>query len=137
MSPTVRGVVGVVVGCLLALAITFAVELVNSRVYPPPAVDFADPEAVKAMMRDMPRTALSVVLVGWFVGALAGAWLAARFSHPAGWPPLTVGVLLLAVAVMSMYTIPRPVWFWILGVAIYPVATWIGAKAGGIPVVRA
>ena len=137
MSPGMRGIVGVILGCLLALAITYLVEMVNARIYPTPEVDFADPAAVKAMMSDMPRTALVVVLAGWFAGALAGAWLAARFSHPAGWPPLTVGVLLLAAAIMSMYMIPHPIWFWIIGVAIYPVATWLGAKAGGVPVYRA
>lgn len=137
MSPTVRGLVGVILGCLLALAITFVVESVNAKIYPPPpGVDLADPSQVKAMMAVMPKTALAVVLAGWFGGALAGTWLAARFSHPVGWPPLTVGIILLAAAVMSMYMIPHPVWFWVIGVAIYPVATWMGAKLGGIPVIR-
>jgi hypothetical protein len=33
-----------------------------------------------------------------------------------------------------MYVIPHPVWFWVVGVAIYPVATWLGARLGGTPV---
>ena len=135
MSPAVRGVVAVILGLLLAFAITFAVEGLNARIYPPPpGVDLANPESVKAMMALMPRAALIVVLVGWFVSALLGTALAARFARPAGWPPLTVGILLLAVAVMQMYVIPHPVWFWVVGVAIYPVATWLGARLGGTPV---
>jgi len=137
MSPAVRGVVAVILGLLLAFAITFAVEGLNARIYPPPpGVDLANPESVKAMMALMPRAALIVVLVGWFVSALLGTALAARFARPAGWPPLTVGILLLAVAVMQMYVIPHPVWFWVVGVAIYPVATWLGARLGGTPVKR-
>jgi hypothetical protein len=137
MSPAVRGVVGIILGLLLAFAITFAVEAVNARIYPPPpGVDLANPESVKAMMAVMPRAALMVVLAGWFVGALLGTALAARFARPAGWPPLAVGILLLAAAVMNMYVIPHPVWFWVVGVAIYPVATWRGARLGGTPVKR-
>ena len=135
MSPAVRGVVAVILGLLLAFAITFAVEAVNGMVYPPPpGTDFADPESVKAMMAVMPRAALIVVLAGWLVSVLAGTALAARFAWPAGWPPLTVGILLLAAAVMNMYVIPHPAWFWVVGVAIYPVATWLGARLGGTPV---
>jgi hypothetical protein len=137
MSPAVRGVVAVILGLLLAFSITFAVEGLNARIYPPPpGVDLANPESVKAMMALMPRAALIVVLAGWFVSALLGTALAARFARPAGWPPLTVGILLLAVAVMQMYVIPHPVWFWVVGVAIYPVATWLGARLGGTPVKR-
>ena len=135
MSPAVRGVVAVILGLLLAFAIAFAVDAVNAKIYPPPpGVDLADPESVKAMMAVMPRAALVVVLAGWFVSALLGTAVAARFARPAGWPPLTVGILLLAAAVMNMYVIPHPVWFWVVGVATYPVATGLGARLGGTPV---
>ena len=137
MGPGMRGFVGVLLGVALAFAITFAVELVNGMIYPPPpGTDFANPESVKAAMAVMPKAALGVVLFGWAVAALAGSWLAAKFARPAGWPPLTVGILLLAAAVMNMYMIPHPVWFWVIGVAIYPVATWVGARLGGTPIKR-
>jgi hypothetical protein len=136
MSPTVRGIVAVVLGLLTSFAIVFAVEAVNSQVFPmPPGFNLADPESVKAAMAALPTAALVVVLAGWLAGALAGAWVAARFARPAGWPPLAVGVLLLTAAVASMLMIPHPVWFWIVGVAIYPVATWLGARLAGTPVV--
>jgi hypothetical protein len=135
MAPRARRVVGVILGVLLALAITFVVETLNGKLYPPPpGTDFADPASVKAAMAMMPKAALGVVLAGWALAALAGTWLAARFAHPSGWPPLTVGIILLAAAVMNMYMIPHPLWFWLLGVAIYPVATWVGARLGGTPV---
>ena len=137
MSPAVRGVVAVILGCLLAFAITFVIEAINSQIYPlPPGTDLADPASVKAAMAMMPAAALGVVLAGWFVSALAGAWLAAHLAKPAGWPPLTTGVLLFAAAVANMLMIPHPVWFWVIAVAIYPVATWLGARLGGTPVKR-
>lgn len=137
MSPAVRGVVAVILGCLLAFAITFVIEGINSQVHPlPPGTDLADPASVKAAMAAMPAAALGVVLAGWFVSVLAGAWLAAHLAKPAGWPPLTVGVLLFAAAVANMLMIPHPVWFWVIAVAIYPVATWLGARLGGTPVIR-
>lgn len=135
MSSTVRGVAAVLLGLGLAFAITFVVEGVNTQVYPlPPGTDLADPASMKAAMATLPATALLVVLGGWFVGALAGAWAAARFARPAGKPPLIVGVVLLVAAVANMLMFPHPAWFWIIGVAIYPVATWLGARMGGTPV---
>jgi hypothetical protein len=137
MSPAVRGVVAVILGCLLGFAITFVIDAINSQIYPlPPGTDLADPASVKAARAMMPLAALGVRLAGLFVSALAGAWLAAHLAKPAGWPPLTVGVLLFAVAVASMLMIPHPVWFWVIAVAIYPVATWLGARLGGTPVKR-
>ncbi len=136
MSPTVRGIVAIILGLLLAFAITFAVEVINARIYPlSPAADLAPMKAsMKVAIAAMPVAALAVKLVGWFVSALAGAWAAARFARPAGWPPLTVGVLLLAAAVGYMLVFPHPAWFWVIGVAVYPVATWLGARMGGTPV---
>lgn len=138
MAPGPRGVLAVIGGVALAFAITFLVEGVNGMIYPPPpGTDFADPESVKAAMAIMPKAALAVVLGGWFLAALSGSWLAAKLARPAGWPPLTVGILLLAAAVMNMYLFPHPLWFWIIGIAIYPVATWLGARLGGTPVKQA
>lgn len=135
MSPPVRGVVAVILGCLLAFAITFVIEAINAQIYPlPPGTDVANPESIKAALASMPPASLGVVLAGWFVSTLTGAWLAAHFARPAGWPPLTVGVLLFAAAVGNMLMIPHPTWFWIIAVAIYPVATWVGARLGGTPV---
>ena len=135
MSPAVRGVVAVILGCLLAFAITFVIEAINSLIYPlPPGTDVANPESIKAALASMPPAALGVVLAGWFVSTLAGAWLAAHLAKPNGWPPLTVGVVLFAATVATMLMIPHPVWFWVIAVAIYPVATWLGARLGGTPV---
>jgi hypothetical protein len=135
MSSTVRGIVAVILGCLLAFAIAFTVEGINAMIHPmPPGTDLADPASVKAATAAMPPIALGVVLIGWFLSTLAGACFAAHFARPAGWPPLTVGILLFAAAVANMLMIPHPAWFWIIGVAIYPVATWLGARMGGTPV---
>ncbi len=135
MSPTVRGIVAVILGLVLAFAITFAVEAINSRIFPlPPGADLADMASMKAAIAALPVAALAVVLVGWFVSALVGASAAAHFARPAGWPPLTVGVILLGAAVANMLVFPHPAWFWVIGVAVYPVGTWLGARMGGTPV---
>jgi hypothetical protein len=137
MSQAVRGIVAVLLGLGFALAITYLVDWVNLRMYPlPTGADLADPASMKAAMATLPRAALAIALGGWFVSALAGACAAAGVARPAGWPPLAVGVTLFAIAVANMQMLRRPVWFWIIGVAIYPVATWLGARLGGTPVKR-
>jgi hypothetical protein len=45
-----------------------------------------------------------------------------------------IGVLLLAAAVANMLVFPHPAWFRVIGVAVYPVGTWLGARMGGTPI---
>jgi hypothetical protein len=66
------------------------------------------------------------------LGALAGAFAAAKISRSAGMA-VGVGVLLLTVAILDLTSLPHPLWFWVVGVAIYPVVTWLAIRlaAGG------
>ena len=117
-------------GLVVAFAITFAVEWVNARIHPlPPGTDYRDPVAMRAAMALLPRLALVMVLLGWFLSALAGSWVAARIAGQAR-VAFVLGILLLAAALGNTMMFPHPVWFWIATVLLYPLATYFGARLG-------
>lgn len=130
MGRVLRSIFAVLGGVVISTFLILAVEAVGMMIFPPPAgTDMSNPEAVKAVMANAPAGVLLFVLLGWLVGTLAGSWAAARIARRA---PIVhgmiVGVLGLAAAVANMLRIPHPVWFWVLGVAVFLPAAWLGAR---------
>ena len=132
MPPALRRALAVLAGVGVAIGIVFAVESISSRFYPlPPVTSYSDPEAMTAMMSRLPRAALLIVLLGWGLATMAGAWIAARVAGRRQGPAWTVGVVLLAAAVFNMLELPHPLWFWIAGVAVFLPAAWLGGRLAG------
>ena len=44
-------------------------------------VDFSDPEMLRKVMDALPVQSLAMVVIGWELGTLAGAWVAARIAR--------------------------------------------------------
>jgi hypothetical protein len=132
MRPILRSFLAVLLGAIAAGLLIFTVELLGTKLFPfPPGTDVNNPDALRAAMSHIPTGALLLVLFGWIVGTFVGAWVAARV---AGRAPiahgLVIGVLFLAAAVANMLAIPHPVWFWVLGVAVFLPAAYLGARVG-------
>jgi|SRR3954454_10644033 len=109
---------GVLAGAILAFLCISGLELLSQLIYPPPpGFDLADPADLARLMHVMPAAALVLVALGWFVGALAGAWAADSIARSgrAGW---IVALLVLAGAVLNMAMIPHPWWMWAAGIAL-------------------
>jgi hypothetical protein len=131
MTSWLRGFAAVMMGLVVAFAVSFGLELINSRIYPlPPGTDPHDPVAVKAAIARLPTTALAVVLLGWFLAALSGSWVATRIARGDHRPAWFLGVLLVAAAIGNLLEIPHPVWFWVAALLLYPVGILLGARLG-------
>lgn len=129
MHPILRSVLAVLAGAVTAFVLIAVIELLDHRIYPlPPDVDPSDPKELAAAMAQAPVGALLLVLLGWAVGTVAGAWVAARtagrFHLVHG---MIVGVLLLCAAVANMLSLPHPVWFWIAAVALFLPCAYLGS----------
>jgi len=134
MRPFVRLLASVLMGLIVAFAITFGIEYLNSQVYPlPPGTDYRDAASMRAAMATLPAPALIGVLVGWFLAAVAGAWVTVRIARGARWTAWVLGLLLLVAAISNMTLFPHPIWFWVIGVALYPVAIMLGVRLGTRP----
>lgn len=129
-----RMALGIVAGIVVAFLCVFAVEWIGHAAYPPPAgLHINDPADQARLMAAMPAAAKAMVLVAWFVGALAGAWTANRIAGRslAGW---VVALLVIAAGVATMVMIPHPAWMWAGGIALPLLAGWIAERmAAGRP----
>lgn len=125
-------VIPVWAGSLVAGLLVWVMELLGSLIYPPlSGMSSDDPATVKAAMANLPAGALILVLLGWIVGTFVGAWITALRADraPIG-HGLVLGGFFLVGAVLNMLMIPHPVWFWIVGMAIFLPAAFFGAKVG-------
>jgi len=135
MNSWLRGLAAVLMGLIVAFAVTFGIEWINSRIYPMPlGPDYRDPEVRKAAIAQLPAMALVVRLAGGFLAALSGAWSSTWIAQGDHRPAWFLGVLLVAAAVGDMRAIPRPVWFWVVALVLYPVAIGLGARSGATSV---
>lgn len=123
-----RMAVGIVAGIVVAFLCVFAVEFVAHGLYPPPAgLDAGNPADQARLMEAMPAGAKAMVLLAWFVGALAGAWTANRIADRslAGW---IVALLVIAAGIATMIMIPHPAWMWAGGILLPLAAAWIADR---------
>jgi hypothetical protein len=93
------------------------------------------------IMAKMPTGAFLILVVGWFSGAAAGGWLAARLArHAPTVHALIVGALFMAGAITIMLMIPHPLWVWVLGLlGFLPAAfagAWIARRGPGLKTAR-
>lgn len=129
MQPVLRSIVAILSGIIVAFLIVMGAEGVNSQLYPMPAgVDMADATAMKHYVSSLPVSGFLLVLVGWGLGALLGAWVAARVVRrsPMAHAMIVAG-LLLCGGVANMLTLPHPAWVWVVGLSLF----LLGGYAGG------
>jgi hypothetical protein len=123
-----RMALAVVAGIVVAFLCVFAVEMLGHALYPPPAgLDLNDSSDQARLMDAMPTAARAFVLLGWFAGALAGAWSANRIAGRsiAGW---AVALLVIAAGVATMLMIPHPGWMWGGGILLPLLGAWIASR---------
>ena len=123
-----RMVLGIVAGIVVAGLCVAGIETLGHALYPPPAgLDPTNPRDIDRMMSLLPAMALVFVAVAWFVGALAGAFVANLVARraQAGW---IVALLVVASGVATMVMIPHPIWMWAAGIALPLVAAFVAAR---------
>lgn len=125
-----RSIAAVLAGMVLGFVTIAGIEFLGRLLYPlPEGIDLQDPEQLAAVMAEAPTGALLLVLLAWFVGTFAGAALATRIARPRGLgPAMAVGGFFLLAGIANMWMIPHPTWFWIVGVALFLPAAWLGAR---------
>ena len=126
-----RNLMGIVAGVVVAFLCVFAVEWVGHSLFPPPAgLNINDTADQARLMDSIPAAAKAIVLLGWFIGALAGASTANRIAcnRIAGW---IVAMLVIAAGVATMLMVPHPAWMWAGGILLPLLAAWIALRLTG------
>jgi len=117
-----------VAGVLVAIGLVMVIEMIGHSVYPPPPdLDLADIDAMRAYVATLPIGALLFVGGSWFIGTLGGTLTACRIGTARRMTfAMIVGGVMLAAVAFNLATIPHPLWFAILGVAGVIFAAWLG-----------
>ena len=121
-----------IAGVVIAFAIVWLIEAVGHSVYPPPPnLNFADADAMRAYTSTVPIGALLFVAGAWIVATLCGTFAACKIGHatPVIFAGVVGGLMLLATAA-NLILIPHPLWFSILGIVGIIVAAWLGMTLG-------
>ena len=122
-TSTVRTILAVIAGFIVAALATWALELLGHRLYPsPPGIDPFTPEGAERFIASLPPQALMFVLLAWFVGSLLGTLTAVRIGRRA-LPAWIVCGLVVAGGGWSMFTLPHPAWMIAAGLSLPVLAT--------------
>ena len=126
-----RRIGAVVAGLFGSVVLIMAVQAVGTWLYPPPpGTDFTDPEAVAALMAQIPLGALLMVELSYVVGSLGGGVIVRLVSadRPAVQAVVLGGLLTLA-GFANLVAIPHPLWFGVLSTVTYVPCAMLGAAA--------
>lgn len=122
----VRKLAGLAAGLALAIAIIMIVEAIGIRLYPPPrGYDLNTGSA-----ESLPTINLVFPVAGWFLGALAGSWLAVHLARRA-WPGWAVAGLVLVATILNFALITHPLWIMAAGALAAPLGGVIGQRLAG------
>jgi hypothetical protein len=123
-----RIMLSILFGLAAAMLIIMAIEWGDDILYPfPGTVDTADPAALAAVMANMPLPAKIIVVAGWLLGALGGAWLALRISDRQ-WTGWVIVAAVVVGGVTNLIALPHPLWM--------QVCTFLMPVLGGLIAMR-
>lgn len=129
--PLLRIALALILGIAIGGGINMALVILGpTLIAPPPGVDMASAEGLRASMHLLqPRHLLMPFLahaVGTFVGALAGSVLAVSHRSLVAY---AIGTIFLCGGIAASFMIPAPTWFMVLDltVAYLPMA-WLGVS---------
>lgn len=113
MNPTVRNILGVLVGVIVGGALNMGIITISGSIIPPPeGVDVTTTEGLKAGIHMFEPKHFLMPFLAHALGTLLGAFIAAKIStkHPMRFA-LGVGVWNLFGGIMAATMIPAPMWF--------------------------
>jgi hypothetical protein len=122
-----RKFLGIVAGAIAAMLIVAAFEALASFLYPLPEVDSDDYATLAGVIANMPILAKLLVVAGWLLGPLGGAWLALRISDWR-WSGWIATAIVLAGSIANIVVLPHPLWMEACAIAFPLLGGWIGIR---------
>lgn len=124
---TLHVVAGLLAGCI----VVGLIESASHAIWPPPEFFskevYSNPEKLAEQIALVPLPAKISVLVGWAFGSLTGGFVSAKLAGRSR-PARSVGIVMLAMIILNLMTIPHPLWMSIGGILAPLPAARIGAR---------
>jgi hypothetical protein len=119
----VHRLIGLAAGLAVGLFAIIFVEFIGNQLFPPPrGYDMTSGSALS-----LPVETLIWPVIGWFLGGLAGAWVAVRISGER-WTGWAIAALVLAATILNFALITHPLWMMIGGPLAPLLGGWIGQR---------
>lgn len=118
---------GLLAGCI----VLGLIESASHAIWPPPEFFskevYSNPEKLAEQIALVPLPAKISVLVAWALGSLTGGFVSAKLAGSSR-PARSVGIVMLAMIILNLMTIPHPLWMSIGGILVPLPAARIGAR---------
>ena len=112
---------GLAAGLAVAIFTIMLVEFIGVQLVPPPrGYDMSGGSALS-----LPVANLIWPVIGWFLGALSGAWVAVRISGER-WTGWTIVILVIAAGLLNFALITHPLWMMVAGPLAALLGGWLG-----------
>ena len=119
----IRTLAGLAAGLAVAIITIIALEAVGNQLFPPPA----GYDMTTGSAETLPFETLVWPVIGCFLGALGGGWVARRVTAErwAGW---AIAVCVLAATVLNLALITHPLWMIVAGVVAPLAGGWVAQR---------
>jgi len=122
----VRTAMAAAIGIVVAFGLIWLAQYAGSEFSP----DVYDPNSGEVWI---PIGSTIALIIGWFIGAFAGGWLAMRISAGSGAGWIVAGAV-IGAALYRAVTLADTWWIMALGVAIPLAAAWLAQRAASVVV---
>ncbi|MDO9367459.1 MAG: hypothetical protein Q7T68_02735 [Sphingopyxis sp.] len=116
-----RSAIAAVIGIVVAYGLVWLAQYAGSE-FSPDVYDLDSGEVL------IPIGSTIALIVGWFIGTFAGAWIAMRVSLGTGAGWIVAGAV-MGAALYRAVTLADTWWIMALGVAVPLVAVWLAQRA--------
>ncbi|PIF46442.1 hypothetical protein CLU96_3473 [Chryseobacterium sp. 52] len=116
-----RRILAVPAGLIAGMICITLIEKIGHQLYPPPAAaGSGDMEAMKEYVAHAPFMALFFVIIGYAVAAFVSGFTASKVASNGKHTSAAVcGVIFLFITIYMMFSLPTPIWFWVLGILVW------------------
>lgn len=116
-----RRILAVIAGIIVGSIGIWLMERLGHTLYPFPADLKPDNlEGFKTYVESLPFMGKFIVILGYALGALLSGFVATKVANnnqPAA--AIICGVIFLFFTIYNMTVLPTPIWFWVLGIAVW------------------
>lgn len=111
-----------VIGGIVAGSLTVAaVEMLGHYLYPlPKGMKTDDMEAMKEYIPNAPFMALFFVIIAYALAALVVGFVSTKIANDGKNKYAIIGgIIFLIITIVNLVMLPTPIWFWVLGIAVW------------------
>lgn len=120
----IRTLGGIVAGLAAAITLIMVTEAIGNQIAPAPGwVKTGD----LSETAPLPPMTLLFPVLGWFLGALIGAFVSIKVSDRP-WTAWAIAGAVLAAAVFNFVLMFYPLWLMAVGVILPPLGAWLAQK---------